>query len=136
MSPTTCTPLLNVRDGEASIAFYKDALGFSVINEFADDDDMHWATLENGSIRLMINQRQKSASPERIERETFQGVVFYFEMDSVHRFYRKMRERGFLVTEPEAMPYGVDECYLRDPDGYELAFISPTDLARNSAVED
>ncbi len=135
MNPTTCTPLLNVRDGEASIAFYKDALGFSVINEFADDDDMHWATLENGSIKLMINQRQKSASPTRIERETFQGVVFYFEVESAHRFYRSMHSRGFPVTEPEAMPYGVDECYLRDPDGYELAFISPTDLARNSTVE-
>ncbi len=135
MTPTICTPLLNVRDGEKSIAFYKEALGFSVISEFADEDDMHWATLENGSMKLMINQRQKSASPGRIERETFQGVVFYFEVESVHRFHQDMRARGFLVSEPDAMPYGVDECYLRDPDGYELAFISPTDLARNSTVE-
>lgn len=136
MSPTTCTPLLNVRDGKTSIAFYTEALGFSVINEFADEADMHWATLENGTIKLMINQRLESASPGRIERETFQGVVFYCEVESVHRFHRDMRARGYPVTEPEPMPYGVDECYLRDPDGYELAFISPVDLARNSAVEE
>lgn len=136
MSPTTCTPLLNVRDGKTSIAFYKEALGFSIINEFADGADMHWAKLENGSIKLMINQREAATSLDRIERETFQGVVFYFEVDSVHRFQRELLARGYPVTEPEPMPYGVDECYLRDPDGYELAFVSPVDLARNSAAED
>jgi hypothetical protein len=29
-------------------------------------------------------------------------------------------------TEPEAQAYGLDEVYLRDPDGYEHCFTSPT----------
>jgi hypothetical protein len=34
--------------------------------------------------------------------------------------------KGFAPAAPERQDYGLDERYLRDPDGYELSSTSPT----------
>lgn len=125
MNLKACVPLLNVLDGKRSIDFYCDSLGFEVVAEAKDDDGMHWATVRNGSDRIMINQRGEAASDDRASSRSFRGAVLYFEVESVHDLHLDLKARGLPVSEPEAMPYGVDECYLRDPDGYELAFTSP-----------
>lgn len=125
MELKACVPLLNVLDGKRSLEFYCSGLGFEVVAEATDDDGMHWAAVRNGTDRIMINQRQEAASDERNTGGSFRGVVLYFEVESVHDLHRELQARGISVSKPEAMPYGVDECYVRDPDGYELAFTSP-----------
>ncbi|HEX2560655.1 VOC family protein [Phenylobacterium sp.] len=52
-----------------------------------------------------------------------------FAVDDVHALVRELRAKGLQVEDPEAQEYGLDEIVLRDPDGYDLALSSPSDLS-------
>lgn len=122
----TCIPMLNVCDAAKSIAFYKAAMGFVLVDEVVrEGEDFHWALMRKGHQRLMINQRREAASQQRREGEPFRSVVFYYGVENVFAFAQEMLDRGYNVTKPQLQEYGMNECYLRDPDGYELAFTGP-----------
>jgi uncharacterized glyoxalase superfamily protein PhnB len=131
MTIHSCRPLLNVIDCARSVVFYRDLLGFSVVDTFEADGHMAWALLKSGAAELMLNQNGR-ADAESARHARFRNVVLYFQVSSVHTLHRELVNSGAAPSEPEAQAYGVDEMYLRDPDGYELAFTSPSDLSRRS----
>ena len=84
-----------------------------------------WARLSRGPIGLMINVSQERAvRGRRSEAQSYDDVVFYFDVDSVQEFHDELSRKGFRPGPVERQDYGVDEFTLRDPDGYELAFAS------------
>jgi uncharacterized glyoxalase superfamily protein PhnB len=131
MTIQSCRPLLNVIDCARSVVFYRDVLGFSVADTFEADGALAWALLKAGAAELMLNQNGRTGT-ERHARAGYTDVVLYFQVASVHALHHELVRHGVTPSEPEAQAYGVDEMYLRDPDGYELAFTSPSDLSRRS----
>ena len=121
-------PLLNVQEVERSLGFWRDILGFEVLASADDDGRPWWARIRKGQVDLMLNGKGDDPAP-RLSRPRFRDVVLYIALDDVHAFVRGMREKGISIEDPETQEYGVDETYLVDPDGYELAFTSPTDLS-------
>jgi uncharacterized glyoxalase superfamily protein PhnB len=83
-----------------------------------------FASLKRGDVEVMLNGRGGDPAPRRV-RPHYTEAVFYFRVDDVHALHRDLAARGLAPTQPERQIYGVDEIYLRDPDGYELAFTSP-----------
>ena len=53
-------------------------------------------------------------------------------VEAVHALSAQLRRLGYQAPELEAQEYGLDEIVIRDPDGYDLALSSPTDLSRRS----
>jgi uncharacterized glyoxalase superfamily protein PhnB len=125
MQAISCRPLLNVADCRASLAFYHDQLGFQVLLRDAPDDRVRFASLAWGGAGLMLNQNGRARSEARLSGATFEGTVLYFQVPDARALQHAWKAKGLAVSEPEAQAYGVDEFYLRDPDGYELAFTSP-----------
>jgi uncharacterized glyoxalase superfamily protein PhnB len=124
------TPLLNVRDVEASLAFYRDALGFEVLHSWAPADRVRWMRLKNGSVELMLNTSHNALADElagqrRFASPSFTEVVLYLQVPDVDDLFRSLEEQGFTVSEPFDADYGMREFHARDLDGYELAFTSP-----------
>jgi catechol 2,3-dioxygenase-like lactoylglutathione lyase family enzyme len=124
----TLTPLLNVDDVSRSLAFWRDALGFEVVSSYEWEGRLAWARLRLGRVELMLNGRGGDPG-HRLGRAPYTDAVLCFGLDDVHAFVRSLRAKGVQAEDPEAQEYGVDEVVLRDPDGYDLAFSSPTDLA-------
>jgi glyoxylase I family protein len=56
------TPLLEVFDMRRSVAFYRDVLGFDVVQEWAPDGNLYWAMLKLGAAVLMLNARYEVAA--------------------------------------------------------------------------
>jgi uncharacterized glyoxalase superfamily protein PhnB len=131
MTIQSCRPLLNVTHCGASLAFYRDLLGFAVVDSYGVEGGRGWVLLRAGGVELMLNGRG-DATADRKQRPGYRDVVLYFQVESVHALHRELVRLGASPTEPEAQEYGVDEMYLRDLDGYELAFTSPTDLGRRT----
>lgn len=52
----------------------------------------------------------------------------------MHDLYDELQSRGYDASAPTAEFHGVHEMHLRDPDGYALAFTSPSDAAPGNAV--
>jgi uncharacterized glyoxalase superfamily protein PhnB len=124
-----CRPLFNVADVEASLAFWRDNFEFEVTQAYEWQGRLAFAQLRCGDIEIMLNGRGGDAAARRA-RPHYTEAVFYFRVGDVHALYGDLRAKGLSPSEPETQEYGLDEMYLRDPDGYELSFTSPTQAAR------
>ncbi len=115
------TPMLMCKDVQASIAFYTEALGFTVRARMDALGKSGWATLEHGHVHLML------ASPTYIPDGVhvdgrFPQAVYYFYPDDVAALRASLVEKGHSPTELEDRFYGMREFELVDPDGHVLLF--------------
>jgi catechol 2,3-dioxygenase-like lactoylglutathione lyase family enzyme len=120
----TCRVLLNVADIDASLGFWRDLIGFEVVDRFDHEGQTVFASLRSGDVQLMLNARGGDPAPRRT-RPHYTEAVIYLGVESVHDLVAALRARGQDAHDPEPQEYGVDEITLRDPDGYEIAFTSP-----------
>lgn len=121
MTITEMIPLLNVEDAGRSIAFYRDVLGFEVVQTFEAAGATVWAMLVSGETKLMINQPDHADSKARRSAASYSGVVLYCHVESARDRHADLAARGVAVGDVTTEGYGMEEFLLRDPDGYEIA---------------
>lgn len=121
MTITEMIPLLNVEDADRSIAFYRDELGFEVMQTFESAGATVWAMLTSGGAKLMINQPDHADSRTRQNAASYGDVVLYCHVESARDRHTDLAARGVAVGEITTEAYGMEEFLLRDPDGYEIA---------------
>lgn len=121
MTITEMIPLLNVEDADRSIAFYRDALDFEVVQTFEAAGATVWAMLKSGDIKLMINRPDRADSKSRRDADSYGGVVLYCHVESARDRHADLAARGVSVGDVTTEAYGMEEFLLRDPDGYEIA---------------
>ncbi|HWT04319.1 MAG TPA: VOC family protein [Xanthomonadales bacterium] len=118
------TPLLEVFDLPAAVAFYRDVLGFALVS----GDESWWCMLRLGESTLMLNtayepdRRPPEREPERVRGHGDTSLYFEADPDAV---YAHLRERGWPATEPADTSYGMRQVSTKDPDGFQLCFIQP-----------
>ena len=131
----SCRPLLNVNDIETSLRFWGDLIGFKVEQRFDRDGRALFVSLRSGDAHVMLNAHGGDPVARRA-RPHYTETVLYLAVDAVHALARQLRAKGLDVPEPESQSYGLDEFILRDPDGYEIAFTSPTDSERKKHLDE
>lgn len=123
-------PLLNVSDIEASLDFYRDALGFQVVSNPQAVKEWRWATIRSGWTELMLSQTGSgpglSSSPDP-RANTNWPTIFYFYPDDVARLYAQVVARGYQPSPLIDTVYGMREFSLPDPDGHLLSFGEASD---------
>ena len=122
MNPEKMTPLFNVEDITPSTEFYRQ-LGFEVESTW-NEGKSAWCSMRCGELGVMLNQSARSRSDLRRTQEDYSDLVLYLYVDDVTRF---MTEHP--LTEARARPvgpqhYGLDELWIRDPDGYHIVVAS------------
>lgn len=133
----TC-PLLAVFDMPASLRFYRDLLGFTIVQAAPErpplPDHHGWAWLRHGTAELMLNtlhdpDEPRPAAPDPGRFAAHEDTSLYFGSPDVDAVYRHLRAAGIEVAPPKDAPYGMRQLYLRDPDGYLLCFQWPVQSA-------
>ncbi len=110
--------MIYAKDVARGAAFYKDILGFKVIEEFVFEKTVVYARLRAPAGEGTIALHQ--ANPG--QNITSDGVRLYFEIEALDDFCEKLRKRGFYFTQlPRMMPWGWRHAYLNDPDGHEIS---------------
>jgi catechol 2,3-dioxygenase-like lactoylglutathione lyase family enzyme len=108
--------MVYVRDLARSLAFYRDALGFRVVDEYPGAYARLRASAGDGTIALHVLERGQRVVPATA------GVRLYFEVAELERCCAELAGRGVRFTQgPTRMPWGWDHAYLADPDGHELS---------------
>jgi predicted enzyme related to lactoylglutathione lyase len=114
-------------DPEASVAFYRDALGWQVRND-VEYGGMHWITVgPAGQPGTSIVLYPPAASPgitaderrtvaEMMAKGTFANLLLATR-DLDGTFDRLQAGDAEVVQEPTDQPYGVRDCAFRDPAG-------------------
>jgi glyoxylase I family protein len=123
-------PLLWIYDMPTSIRFYRDRLGFAVLNTSPAHgiDDFDWAMLETGGGKFMLNtiyevdaaRPARSPSSSASQRDAW----LYFDCPDVETAVANLRSTGLEVHGPSLTYYGMKQAFLHDPDGYRLCFQS------------
>jgi catechol 2,3-dioxygenase-like lactoylglutathione lyase family enzyme len=110
--------MIYVKDVNRALGFYRDLLGFKLIEDFRFEGQPVYARLRapggDGTIALHMAGPGTPLSSE--------GVRLYFEVRDVDDFCRKLQHKGFYITQmPRVMPWGWRHAYLNDPDGHEIS---------------
>jgi predicted enzyme related to lactoylglutathione lyase len=114
-------------DPDASLAFYRDALGFEVRNDVGRGT-MRWITVgpagqPNVSIVLHppavdpgITDDERRTIAEMMAKGTYATVIL--SAPDVDAAFAKVEASGAdVVQEPVDQPYGIRDCAFRDPAG-------------------
>ncbi|HMN45395.1 MAG TPA: VOC family protein [Povalibacter sp.] len=123
-------PLLQVFDMPTSLRFYRDVLGFEIVQTSQRDGDrFDWGLLRLNDAEVMLNtayeQEHRPGQPESARTKAHSDTVLYFGCPDVDAAYRHLRAHAVDVKEPQVASYGMKQLYVRDPDGYELCFQWP-----------
>lgn len=106
------------RDVAAALRFYRDLLGFRLVDDYRYRDTLVYARLlapkGEGSIALHGLEPGKSMPCAG-------AIRLYFEVRQLDKLCVRLRDAGFAVDPPKLMPWGWSHTYLNDPDGHELS---------------
>jgi uncharacterized glyoxalase superfamily protein PhnB len=126
-------PLFLVYDVPTSVGFYRDILGFEVIQTskpFTDvKDDFGWALMRLHGVELMLNNAYENnlrpAAPDPARIAAHRVTSLYFQCPDVDAAFLYLKEKGVAAEEPKVAYYGMKQLSVTDPDGYSLCFQWP-----------
>lgn len=143
MDITIHSSFLPHSDPDASLAFYRDVLGFEVRNDVGYEG-MRWITVgprdqPNTSIVLQppvvdgcgITDEERRMIVEMMAKGTYAGInLATSDLDAT--FERVQASGAEVVQEPTDQPYGVRDCAFRDPAGNMVRIQEQRKAARRS----
>jgi uncharacterized glyoxalase superfamily protein PhnB len=127
MDITIYQTLLPHNDPEASLAFYRDTLGFELRND-VEYGGMHWITLgplEQPGTSIVLYPPEADPGVTDDERRTIAEMMAKGTYASINlatknldgTFEQLQASDAEVVQEPTDQPYGIRDCAFRDPAG-------------------
>lgn len=117
---------LTCKDLDATIRFYRDAIGFGVAQTFEREGKVVAAVVAAGDCRLVLNQDDGQLGWTRIK-----GQGFYLQINvpttaDVDAAAARIKSTGAaLLSEPADRAWGVRMFQFLDPDGFKLGVSTP-----------
>ena len=99
---------------EASLAFYRDVLGWSVTDTWGGNGASRGAVLSGGGMKVVIAER---SSPTDTGRPNV-----HLDIHDVDKRFEKLPKGAHVVQEPQATHWGTRWFVVKDPDGNLIAF--------------
>ncbi|HEX5096401.1 MAG TPA: VOC family protein [Acidimicrobiia bacterium] len=114
--------MLHAQDLDATIAWYRDVLGFSLSATWPDTDPT-WCAIDYGPATLMFTNNPADGS-----HESHMSGELCFYPDDIDRYYDEVTARGAQAIQPPAdQVFGMRTFLLTDPNGYTLMFAQGLD---------
>lgn len=125
---TELCPLIQVFDMAESVRFYRDYLGFEIVQQSPLFEKpyphFNWAFLKRGTMGLMLNTAYEAEDrPSRRDEARCAAhgdTILYFSCPDVDGAHARLTAAGLKLNPPSTAPYGMKQIYFSDPDGYAL----------------
>ena len=126
LNATTLGGSLTCKDLEASIRFYRDAIGFAVPQTFENDGKVTAAVVTAGNCQLVLNQDDGKLGWDRVKGQGFYLQINVAALADVDATAARIKAAGgTLIDEPADRPWGVRMFQFRDLDGFKLGVSTP-----------
>ena len=126
INATTLGGSLTCKDLEASIRFYRDAIGFAVAQTYENDGKVAAAVVAAGHCQLVLNQDDGKLGWDRIKGQGFYLQINVAALADVDATAARIKAAGgTLIDEPADRPWGVRMFQFRDLDGFKLGVSTP-----------
>jgi len=130
------TPNLSVKNVTETIKFYQNILDFkvrmvvlernnSVEDFFTKTEEYTYAMVYRDELQLMFLKESTFHENVPVLKTSQMGasVVFYIAVEKIDEFYQQLKKKNIeVVKELTTTWYGIREFYIRDCNGYILAF--------------
>ena len=133
------TPLLQVFDMPRAVAFYRDKLGFAIVEHSPEIETpegrlFHWCRLRRDGVELMLNTAYDTGErPAERDEALWTGhghTMLFVDCTELDALRDDLRVRGLDIAPPQVAYYGMRQIEVTDPDGYGLCFQSGVMTAR------
>ncbi len=122
------SPLFIVNDVPATLAFYRDQLGFEITFQGPEPADIFFGIVERGAAMFMFKSVGLPAVPN-YTRDIGQGIATwdaYLYVPDPDALATEFSARGVVFSQPlQNTPDRLRGFEVRDPDGYALFFGRP-----------
>jgi uncharacterized glyoxalase superfamily protein PhnB len=126
INATTLGCSITCKDLQASINFYRDAIGFAVAQTFENNGKVAGAIIAAGDCRIVLNQDDGKLGWDRIKGQGFYlqiNVAGAADVDAAAK--RITAAGGTLLDEPADRPWGARMFQFKDLDGFKLGVSTP-----------
>jgi uncharacterized glyoxalase superfamily protein PhnB len=114
---------LTVNDIQASLAWYRGVIGFTVDRNFEREGKLFAVSLKAGDVRILLTQDDGAKGLDRVKGEGFSLMITTDQ--NVDELANQIKQLGGeLASEPETSRFGMRAFRLRDPDGFKLTISS------------
>jgi catechol 2,3-dioxygenase-like lactoylglutathione lyase family enzyme len=120
---TALAASLTVKDLPASIAWYRDVLGFTVMRTFDRGGPMFAASLKAGTVAVLLTQDDGSKGLDRARGEGF-SLQFTSEQN-IDELAKGFVERGGVIESGPIDLMGARAFRFVDPNGFKFSISSP-----------
>jgi catechol 2,3-dioxygenase-like lactoylglutathione lyase family enzyme len=108
---------------DASLAFYRDVLGWVVTQTWGGNGSDRGAILSGGGVKVVIAEHSSAGAESS-------GPELHLDIHSVDKRFKAMPKGGHIVKEPEETHWGTRWFVVKDPDGNLIAFEEMHDHGR------
>ncbi|MGA7584972.1 MAG: VOC family protein [Rouxiella badensis] len=106
--------VLAVPDLKTSVAYFRDALGFSL----AWPEGGGWQQVQRGGVRIMLGHCPEAIRPSATGDHSYFG---YLNVDDVDALYDEFTANGAIILQPPTdRPHGMRELTVATPDGHRM----------------
>jgi catechol 2,3-dioxygenase-like lactoylglutathione lyase family enzyme len=129
-------PFFGVKDIDASLRFYVQGLGFSIVRSWSPEGRIRWCWLELGPVAVMLQEYVEDGHAGNAPPlSPGQGVCICVMCADAIAIYHGAKANGLKP----ATPFVGNHLWvtsLVDPDGYRLDFESPTDVPEDTVYSE
>lgn len=119
---TSLAPQFLVDDLSASIAYYRDRLGFEP--DFVYES--FYASVSRTGFSIHLKCAPKTVA-DRIHRKQNEHLDAYVGVRGIEALFEELKSKGaHIIRSIEQRPWGCKDFYVEDPDGYLLCFSEET----------
>lgn len=117
---------ITCKDLQASLRFYRDAIGFAVAQTFENNGKVAGAIIGAGDCRIVLNQDDGKLGWDRVKGQGFYLQINVAGAADVDAAAARIKAAGgTLIDEPADRPWGARMFQFKDLDGFKMGVSFP-----------